>query len=60
MIDILTKLKTFDQQTMVTPLEFAKVLGIKILDHDGWKGDITKPITILEFRKQISNCKIRK
>ena len=56
-MDIVTKLSKFDQQTFITPVEFAEKLGIKILDADGWDNkDINEPITIKEFTERIVFC----
>jgi hypothetical protein len=49
--------------TLRTPTEWASLLGIHILDPDGWRGtmrkDFGEPITAREFDQRVWKCTIR-
>lgn len=45
-----------DDETELTPAEWCRVTGVRILDPDGWRGDggrdWAEPVTLIEFQER--------
>lgn len=47
-------------KSLRTPMEWASLLGIKILDWDGWTNQTVHiPINIVDFMQGVMSCTIR-